>query len=347
MKYKKIAFGGLVVLLFSAIACEKDRLDILPQEEKGVELNTEISIEGISLNSEFGFLEFENEKTYRKTMTALEENQNIMGYFESHFVGFTSQAQAFEEIDTEEEFKEVLNNPENHSFKNFLRLAPDEGSNDLEARRVVESPRLARIVSENGLLKVGGLIQKMAPKRILSAKNPTRSQIQEMINWDGEVSLSFGEVEAIHLSKIPRIQDECRTSYNGGRRGRTLFRVVGEQFENDRNVGGTRTIDWIVRTKHQRRFGGVWWPSNNADVRILADDEYRMGNTGAFIPFTIDTTNPGASQVEDETELCGADNGTPPCFILDVNWRGGSAIADHIADPTGGEPNVACRTEAD
>ncbi|MEM6803544.1 MAG: hypothetical protein AAF696_19205 [Bacteroidota bacterium] len=227
-------------------------------EELSQDKLSPIQANEIRMNPEFGFLEFGSQEIFDATYDDLVQNKGTFSLIE----GFVSQYDAFNSIDTDEEYKEIISNPEDHPYKSFLELKEDPNTQELEAVRVVASPVMARITNKEGFVRIGNQVQKFISGKILKADNPAKANLSEMSDWKGDYLEGY-EIEEINERVLSsNTQEKTLTAYcsNNYTEGNNTFRVVGKQIRRRR---GGNTI-YLVRVKHQRRRFGAWWANNDA-----------------------------------------------------------------------------------
>ncbi len=294
--FKKLA--GILLVLLILSSCDSLTEPLTPDTPS---TTTENSFrEGIQLNSNFSYLEFANEQAYFDMYQEIFDDQHNWAMFDETFEGFTSQRRAYDQLDSEEAQKEIVDNINNHPYTGFLAIYTDPVTREMEARRVVVSPIKAALVNKDGMIKIGEVVYRYAPGKVLSATNPTNDQVLEMINWDGTAILGFGTImkdEIINPNQTARAttsHDVCSNTYW---KGNKLFRVTGEQRETTGNAGSVFSREWIVSVKHQIRRFGVWW-ADKADLDMAFTGSFRIGAGG-----TLNNADFDPDEVTDESSF--------------------------------------------
>ncbi len=318
-----------IIVLSQLISCDSIKEEfnpINPQE------NTVDRVNGdVQLNPEYLFLEFSNKAIYRDAYQRFLERQLDYSFYDNHLPNFTSQRKAFDQIDSEKEYKLIAENMNDHPYTSFLTIEMDRDSREMEAVRVVKSPILAAMVNKDGMLKVGNTVQKFLPTKSLSVMNPTKDQIQQMIEWNGVENLGFGTIFNHVPTTSPNsasrsLEAQCTDTYKKG--GRT-FRVKGEQNQITIPWNGEVDREWITSVKHQIKSFGVWWGDKADEIGVSISGSYRIGQNGPSIPVNQPYIG-GTDERSYELVVATCDSDDAGCDAFGIQWNPG-AQAEHSA----------------
>ncbi|MEL6698626.1 MAG: hypothetical protein AAFP89_20445 [Bacteroidota bacterium] len=271
------AFLSLIAsIVLSACSLQEERV----WKDKDLEEGT-----ALRLQEKYKFLEFASQEILDATYQDMFLTQGKSIFLAPQPTGFVSQKRAFDQIDSDEAYQEIANNLWDHPYRNFLYVEIDPASREMEAQRVVASPLMAHLVSQDGLLKVGTSLRKYTPKKLLIVENPTDAMIDRMIEWDGTSELDFGVVTDIITEGVGKnantrgLEGECINQYT--KNGRN-FRVIGRQRSTLSAPGNDVEREWFAETKHQRRRFQIWFGNDDAVLDLTFNGTYQLGASGIF-----------------------------------------------------------------
>lgn len=234
-----------------------------------------------TLDPVHGFLRFKDQEAFTQTLNYLfKRHYQSLDSFEASIPGFVSQRAAYNAIDTDEERMEIVNNPQEHPYRNFLVILKDEFG-EFEARRVVETPGLSSIVSNKGLVFIGNDLYKYTRTQLFSMTNPKEEEIAVLTENPMSIPSALVRVDQIDYQVLRKKSDLESTANLASRT--TNYTLGGKNFRFRVYIireTNPPFINTFLRSENQRRT--VFWFNDKVDsLRTISENYSFTYNLGA------------------------------------------------------------------
>jgi hypothetical protein len=286
----------LAATLFSVVAC-----------------NTAAE-EDIALEN--GRLRFSSEKVFEDTVQRLSQAQSpeALDMWEQQWGPYVSARTAFGRI-KEEDITRIANAHSTRGYDGFLSLT-GEGENR-EAVRNIDSPVLATLANQEGLILVGDDAFRFFYDRMIKINDFEESKLNglELVRQSDAsrgmevypITRKTLQREAFELDKDGQVtassrEVNCISDYWHGGTLCCKKRLVGEVYASSHAYNSYYWASIVGRTKHQKRTSGIWYMDATQELRLqlngsltIIDDD----GTGSY-PQTLahDSTVYGSGQNE-------------------------------------------------